>query len=301
MSSEAEGVVEEERCASCGITQGDDIKLMLCTACKLARYCSVACQKEHRPKHKRECKRRVAELRDELLFKQPESTHEGDCPICLLPQPLDGNKSTTMMCCFTLLCRGCALANERREIRESLKHKCPFCRHSIPKSQADIDRCLKKRVESNCPAALRWVGDECSSKGDFDSALKYYTKAAGLKDAQAHYELSQMYFEGLCVEKNVKMEKYHLEEAAIGGHFDARYNLGVSEGDAGNIERAKKHHIIAASQGVDEAVDVLKKGYFVGQVSKDDYAAALRAHQAAVDATKSPQREAAESAQYIAF
>eukprot|EP00985_Skeletonema_marinoi_P014022 scaffold7025_cov225-Skeletonema_marinoi.AAC.1 len=30
------------------------------------------------------------------------------------------------------------------------------------------------------------------------------------------------------------------------------------------------------------------------KVSKDDFAAALRAHQAAVDATKSPQREAAE-------
>ena len=31
-----------------------------------------------------------------------------------------------------------------------------------------------------------------------------------------------------------------------------------------------------------------------GHVSKDDLAAALRAHQAAVDATKSPQREAAD-------
>ena len=33
-----------------------------------------------------------------------------------------------------------------------------------------------------------------------------------------------------------------------------------------------------------------------GLVNKDDFAAALRAHQAAVDATKSPQREAAERA-----
>jgi len=35
----------------------------------------------------------------------------------------------------------------------------------------------------------------------------------------------------------------------------------------------------------------------VGRVSKDDFAAALRAHQAAVDATKSPQREAAAALQ----
>jgi len=32
-----------------------------------------------------------------------------------------------------------------------------------------------------------------------------------------------------------------------------------------------------------------------GYASKDDLAAALRAHQAAVDATKSPQRDAAEA------
>jgi len=31
-----------------------------------------------------------------------------------------------------------------------------------------------------------------------------------------------------------------------------------------------------------------------GEVSKEEFAAALRAHQAAVHATKSPQREAAE-------
>ncbi len=302
MSSETDdGVEEEPRCASCGITQGDDIKLMTCTACKLARYCSVACQKEHRPKHKRECKRKAAELRDELLFKQPESTHFGDCPICLLPLPLDGRKSTTMMCCFKLVCRGCALANDRREIQESLERKCPFCRHPIPNSQADIDRHVKKGVESNWPAALRWLGNDYYSKGDFDNAFKYFTKAAGMKDAQSHYELSLMYYEGRVVGKNLKMEKYHLEEAAIGGHFDARYNLGCSEADAGNIGRAVNHHIIAASQGVVESVDTLKKGYRVGQVTKEDYASAIRAHQAAIDATKSPERTVAESAEYVTF
>eukprot|EP00984_Skeletonema_dohrnii_P028597 scaffold18652_cov83-Skeletonema_dohrnii-CCMP3373.AAC.1 len=69
-------------CACCGIAEGDDIKLKTCTACKSARYCSVKCQKDHRPKHKGACKKRAAELRDELLFKQPESSHFGDCPIC---------------------------------------------------------------------------------------------------------------------------------------------------------------------------------------------------------------------------
>jgi hypothetical protein len=38
------------------------------------------------------CKKRAAELRDEILFKQPENTHLGDCPICFLPLSLDLEK-----------------------------------------------------------------------------------------------------------------------------------------------------------------------------------------------------------------
>ena len=66
-------------CASCGIAEVDDIKLTTYDAkCKLARYCSVACQRDHQSQHKEECKKRVAELRDELLlFAQPESSHLG--------------------------------------------------------------------------------------------------------------------------------------------------------------------------------------------------------------------------------
>ena len=75
-------------CAFCGTAGGDEIKLKRCNACYLVRYCSVKCQKDHWPKHKKECKKRAAELRDEILFKQPESTHLGDCPICCLPVPL---------------------------------------------------------------------------------------------------------------------------------------------------------------------------------------------------------------------
>ena len=72
-------------CASCGIAGVDDMKLKKCTACHLVRYCSVKCQKEHRPKHKKVCKKRAAELRDEILFKQPDGSDLGDCPICCLP------------------------------------------------------------------------------------------------------------------------------------------------------------------------------------------------------------------------
>ena len=46
------------------------------------------------------------------------------------------------------------------------------------------------------------------------------------------------------------------------------------------------------------ALKMLQVCYRKGSVSKEDCAAALRAHQAAVDATKSPQRETAEAIFY---
>ena len=58
--------------------------------------------------------------------------------------------------------------------------------------------------------------------------------------------------------------------------------------------KQKKHFIIAAKLGHDEALAVVKDHFLRGFVSKEDYEAALRGHQAAVDATKSTQRDAAE-------
>ena len=76
-------------CASCGIAEVDEIKLKTCDACDLVRYCSDNCQQDHSQQHEATCKERAAELRDEILFRQPESTHVGDCPICCLPLPIE--------------------------------------------------------------------------------------------------------------------------------------------------------------------------------------------------------------------
>jgi TPR repeat protein len=115
-----------------------------------------------------------------------------------------------------------------------------------------------------------------------------------LGDAGAHYELSVMYYEGHGVEKDMEKKVHHLEQAAIAGHPAARYNLGCHEGINGRFERAVKHWIIASNLGDDDSIRRLKQCYADGEVSKEEFAAALRAHHAAVDAMKSPQREAAE-------
>eukprot|EP00984_Skeletonema_dohrnii_P026121 scaffold15418_cov75-Skeletonema_dohrnii-CCMP3373.AAC.3 len=280
-------------CASCGIAEVDEVKLKECADCDLARYCSDECLKEHKSQHKRECKKRAVELRDELLFKQPESSHRGDCPICCLPLSLVLEKSTMMTCCSKVICNGCNYANKIREIEGKLHPKCPFCRKPTVETY-EGDKQRMKRIEVNDQAAMCAEGVVQYQKGDHNKAFEYYTKAAQLGDVQAHYHLSILYDDGHGVEKDRGREIHHLEEAAIGGHPYARYNLGVHEWINGNNERAVKHWIIAANLGDDDSIKPLIDYFKEGFVSKDDLAAALRAHQAAVDATKSPQRDAAE-------
>jgi tetratricopeptide (TPR) repeat protein len=279
-------------CANCGKAEVDDIKLKNCTACKLVKYCSVDCQKNHRKQHKRACKKRAAEIKDDKLFTQPDETHLGECPICCLPLPLDVTKRTLNSCCCKRICKGCEHANDNRELEQGLEHKCPYCRSLLPDSQEEAVQMMMPRVKANDPVALFNIGVKRYNEGDYEGAVEYYAKAAELKEMDAHYNLSLLYHSGE-VEKDIKKEVYHMEEAAIGGHPDARNNLGYFEEMNGQINRAMKHYIIAANLGDDGALDAVKMGFMDGVVSKEDYEAALRGHQAAVDATKSEQRDAA--------
>ena len=138
------------------------------------------------------------------------------------------------------------------------------------------------------------MGDMSREKGGYKKAFDYFTKAAALGYMDAHLTLSLMYANGEGVEKDIKKELYHLEEAAIGGHANSRHKLGLVENDRGRLDRAFKHWIIAANMGNDNSLETLKIFYREGLFSKEDFAAALRGYQAAVNATKSPQREAAQ-------
>jgi TPR repeat protein len=182
-----------------------------------------------------------------------------------------------------------------REIEGGLEERCPFCREPVPENDVEIEKNYQvKRVKANDPAAIFKMGEKCYRQGDIEGAIQYWTKAAGLGDMMAHHNLSVLYHEGVGVEKDMKKQVYHLEEAAIGGHPGARHNLGNHEGRKGRFDRAAKHYIIAANLGYDEALEAVKKLFLQGGLlSKEDYEAALRGHQAAVDATKSTQREEA--------
>ena len=281
-------------CSSCGVAEIDDIKLKPCDGCDLVRYCSDECKEDYRREHETSCKERAAELRDEILFRQPESTHLGDCPICFLPLPLEAwaGKRSLLPCCSTWICDGCLYAENARQHRQNVQDKkCPFCRHSL--TNTNEEELLMKRVEANDPNALRQMGQKHFQREEFFAAFRYWIKAAKLGDAVAHHKLALLYSEGEGVENDEK-KIFHFEEAAIAGHPLARHDLGIHESRGERFERAVKHWIIAANLGNDKSLQELKNCYKDGLITNDDLAAAIRAHHAALAARKSPQRREAE-------
>ena len=156
------------------------------------------------------------------------------------------------------------------------------------------DKRTMKRIKANDPDALRRMGGKCYNEGDNEGAFEYWTKAADLGDIEADNNLGYMYENGQGVEKDEEKAVYHYEMAAIGGHPIARFNLAVIEEKKGDVERAVKHLIICANLGDELSMKMLWKHHSNGNITKEDLDATLRTHQAALDAMKSEQRDAAE-------
>ncbi len=281
----------ENMCANCGITGVDDIKLEDCTDCDLVKYCSDNCREEHREQHGEECKNHKAELHDRKLFTQPDELHLGECQICFLPLPIDLEKSLFYSCCSKHICRGCAYASHK----SNGDRRCLFCRELSSSDDEENKKKTMERVKANDPVAMNQMGTERYHEGDYDGAFEYLTKAAELGDASAHHNLGYMYWKGEGVEKDEEKEVYHYEKAAICGNPDARHNLGCYEERNGNTERAVKHYIIAAKLGYELSMKALWVASSAGAITKKDLEATLRTHKAAIDATKSSQRDAAEA------
>jgi hypothetical protein len=276
-------------CANCSKAEELEAKLKTCNACKLVKYCGRDCQIAHRSSHRKACRKRAAELHDEALFKQPPKAD--DCPICFLPLPVLGSGKALMACCGKIICIGC---RHEHELQSSGHPTCPFCRASVPNRKEGIEM-MKKRADDNdsdamCNLGMRYLdGDEfLSIKKDTDKAAKLFHRAAELGSSKGYTNLALMYYNGEGVSKDESKAKQYYEKGAMAGSVLSRFNLGIIEADAGRLDRAIKHWLIAANCGEIKAVDNIKKAMARGHATR-----ALRGYQQWVNEVKSDQRDRA--------
>jgi len=283
----------DNMCANCGKGEEGSVSLKACGACTSIRYCSndCHCQKAHRSQHKKECRKRAAELHEEALFKQPPP--RGDCPICFLRVPSLYTGQRYMTCCGKIICSGCIHAGGMAGDDQL----CPFCRAPTPLDEEIIER-TRKRMEFNDATAIYNLGSHYAEgryglPQDMDNVLELWHRAGELGNAEAYYNIGTAYWYGRGVVRDKKKVVHYYELAAMGGDEMARHNLGNAEVRAGNTERALKHYMIAVGSGHDASLKTIQKLYSSGCATKADYMKALKAYQSYLEEIKSDDRDKA--------
>ncbi len=193
------------------------------------------------------------EWHENALFQSHSTTEE--CPICLLPLPIEGNKISFRACCGKSLCLGCiwAVAEEGAATNTC---PCPFCRAEPYKSNDEYLEWLNKLIKNKHPLALVQLGThyyqgDLGLDRDCDKAFELWTEAgeAGDDNGRAYYNIATLYI-GRVDSNNAHRVTYYYEKAAILGSVDARFQLGRIEKDFyENRDRSTKHYILAAEAG----------------------------------------------------
>ena len=250
----------DETCANCG-RLGSIIKLKNCNACRLVKYCGVDCQRAHRKQHKKACKQRAAELKDERLYSQGLERSEGDfCPLCTLPIPMPvGKHSVFEVCCFKKICNGCVTAAEKRGMLD-----CAFCRTPCADDDSDALAMVQARVEKKDPEAINFLGKkyyrgQLGLQKDMRRAAKCFEDAVELGCTDALHNLASAYRNGDGVEQNEAKGIHLYEKAAMQGHVESRVFLGCFEGHKGNFDRAVRHFVISAKMGHSYSLENIKE------------------------------------------
>jgi len=314
-----------EACANCGSVSIGTVKLKDCTACRLVKYCGVDCQRAHRKQHKKACKQRAAELKDEQLYSQGHERPEGDyCPICTLPIPLPVDKHSGLnVCCMKRICNGCDVAAKLGGMND-----CVFCRTPFPKIDDDIPATIQKRVSKKDPLAIalgekychfrakilamiqtrvakkdheaiNFLGEKYSHgslglQRDMRRAVHLWEEAAELGSIEALCHLGVAFHEGEAVQRDKAKGDGFFERAAMQGHVESRFKLGVKEALERNHDRALKHYLISAKMGHESSLDLIKDMFMGGTATKEQYADALKGYQDAVEEMKSHDRDIAK-------
>lgn len=156
-----------------------------------------------------------------------------------------------------------------------------------------------KRVEAGDAMAILSQGN-CYSKGsdgfpqDRSKALELWQKAGELRNATGYHCIGLAYCRGDGVEVDKKKGKYYLELAAIKGDASARGKLGwMEEKEAGNVNRAMKHYLIAVAGGHYLSLKMIYNLHSAGHATEEVYTQAVRSYHEYLGEIMSVQRNEA--------
>ena len=141
--------------------------------------------------------RKERELKDVSALASFEK--QEDCPICLLPLPVNHGETFYRTCCGKTICCGCFIQESKRVSDRSVL-KCEFCREEIPCSEdmaspSSIGRCKKRAVNGDLNT-LCVLGEIMSENNDVPKAATYHVQAAELGHAESFCCLASMYYAG---------------------------------------------------------------------------------------------------------
>jgi len=202
-----------------------------------------------------------------------------------------------MNCCGKIICRGCIHAVQSRAVKEE-EDVCPFCRNQAPDTDDDILELERSRVRNGDAEAINNLGiyylqGMYGFHQNYVKAMELFLQAAELGFNRAYVNVANSYCSGRGVEVDMKKAKHYYELAAMKGHAGARNWLGAFEVEAGNMNRALKHYIIAATDGDSSSMKNIIGLYKNGSATKADFEKALRSYQSYLGEIRSKQRDEA--------
>jgi len=239
------------------------------------------------------------------LWKPHPPTEE--CPVSMVPLPLENAQSIYWSCCGKMICTACDEEHKRSlNVTNRKRHKkklppleftCAFCRSPVPDNDAEMissyeERSGKGDIRAIVNLAGVYVKGDRGLRKNNEKAFELLNRAADLGSVDAIAILGNILSFGhfdVTIDRSIGKE--YLEDAVAKGHLLSRHRLAILLAQEDNYDLAIKHWHLGAAAGCDDSVKNLWKCFYKRMLSKQDLEKVLRAHKAACDEMNSEERE----------
>jgi len=186
---------------------------------------------------------------DNLLATAQEETKDIDlfaplpereeCPICMIPLPIEEEENVFFPCCGKRLCTGCTLRsindiikNGTPKLQALVEQKCAFCRLPSMRNN-NYTKPLKKQMKKKNPYAFLAMAQRYQDgEGVFQSytkSLEMYIRSAELGNAEGFSMIGYYYMNGVLVEQDDSKALAFYEVSAKKGSVGAHKYLAKME------------------------------------------------------------------------